>query len=325
MSRFMTMGLGAALLGLLPLAGCGSSTDAPAGPSSPAPETSEVDGFRDTWVDRGDHRIHVREQPGDGPAILLLHGFPDNHHLYDRLAPELRGRHVVVFDFLGWGQSDKPQDWDYTFDNQTGDLDAVITGLGLDEVLLVPHDASGPAAFNWAVDHPDRVAGIVALNTFYSLAPGTPPIPPEAIRLFSDPDFARLTEHFADSPEQFRWLYDWQVGGFIQSDEVREQFVPVLYQQFEDEPSTVEPFLELNADLIDAVAANTARHPELARFTPPVVFAFGEGDPYLSPELGEALAGLFPNGDARTIAGAGHFPQLDAPTDVADVILDATR
>ena len=40
---------------------------------------------------------------------MLLHGFPDNHHLYDRLV-RMTERHVVVFDFLGWAESDKPTD-----------------------------------------------------------------------------------------------------------------------------------------------------------------------------------------------------------------------
>jgi haloalkane dehalogenase len=230
---------------------------------------------------------------------------------------------VVVFDFLGWGESDKPADHDYTFANQVGDLDAVVTGLGLERLVLVPHDASGPAAFNWALDHRDRVGAIVALNTFYSLPPGSSPNPPEAIRLFSDPAFERLTRHFAESPEQFRWLYDFQVGGFIETPEIRAEFVPLLYRQFENEPSTLGPFLELNADLNAAVAANTERHSELETFPIPVRFAFGEYDTYLSPAHSRDLAALFPNAQATSITGAGHFPQLDAPEAVADQILTA--
>jgi haloalkane dehalogenase len=275
------------------------------------------------WVERGDFLLHVREQAGEGPTIVLMHGFPDNHHLYDRLVPRLAGRHVVVFDFLGWGESDKPADHDYTFANQVVDLDAVISGLRLRRVVLVPHDASGPAAINWALDHHEQVAAIVALNTFYSLVPGSAPSPPEAIRLFSDPAFERLTRHFEESPSQFRWLYDFQVGGFIQNPEIRAEFVPMVYRQFDDRPSTLAPFLALNADLNAAVLANTERHPELQRFPVPVRFAFGEHDPYLSPAHGQALAALFPRGEATTITGAGHFPQLDAPADVADQILTA--
>src|SRR6266511_6148010 len=221
---------------------------------------SDDGGFRDRFVQRGPYRLHVRERSGAGPAIVLMHGFPDNHHLYDRLVPHLRDRHVVVFDFLGWGESDKPSKYDYTFANQEGDLDAVVTGLGLDRVLLVVHDASGPAGINWALDHPQSVAGIVALNTFYSFVEGAPPSPPEAIRLFSDPNYARLTKHFAQSLREFRWLYDFQVGGFILNNDVRKKFVPLLYRQFKAKPSTLGPFLELNTDLNAAVVANTQRN-----------------------------------------------------------------
>jgi haloalkane dehalogenase len=277
--------------------------------------------FRSVSVERGPHRIHAREQLGDGPTIVLLHGYPDNHHLYDRLVPHLGGRHVVVFDFLGWGQSDKPTEHHYIFEHQTGDLDAVVKGLGLDRVVLVPHDASGPPAINWALDHPDQVAALVALNTFYCDIPGSPLNPPEAIRLFSDPNFARLTAHFAASPVAFRWLYDFQVGGFIQDDDVRREFVPLLYRQFEDQPSSIGPFLQLNADLIPAVLAATERTDELRRFPAPVRVAFGEDDPYLTAAYGKRLAALFPHGEATPIAGAAHFPQLDAPAAVARSIL----
>jgi haloalkane dehalogenase len=280
-------------------------------------------GFRDRWVERGLHRIHVRERDGEDPAIVLMHGFPDNHHLYDRLVPHLRGRHLVVFDFLGWGESDKPVDYDYTFANQVGDLDAVVNGLGLDGVVLVVHDASGPAGINWALDHPQSVGGIVALNTFYSLQPDAPPKPPEAIRLFSDPNYARLTEHFAESPREFRWLFDFQVGGFILNKDVRREFVPLLYRQFEAEPSTLQPFLALNRDLNAAVIANTERTPELGSLPVPVRFAFGERDQYLDPALARSLAGFFGRGEVTLIEGAGHFPQLDAPQETANAILTA--
>ena len=57
--------------------------------------------YSEHWVPRGAHRIYAREYPGEEPAIVLMHGFPDNLHLYDRLVPRLSSRRVVVFDFLG--------------------------------------------------------------------------------------------------------------------------------------------------------------------------------------------------------------------------------
>jgi haloalkane dehalogenase len=142
--------------------------------------------YQETVVRRDQHRIHVRDHPGAGPPIILMHGFPDNLHLYDRLVPHLSPpRRVVLFDFLGWGSSDKPSGYPYTTANQVGDVDAVITQLGLGQVLLVAHDASGPPAIDWALAQPERVAGLVLLNTYYCEMPTLRP--PEVIWLFATP------------------------------------------------------------------------------------------------------------------------------------------
>ena len=140
--------------------------------------------YQETLVQRDQHRIYVRDHPGAEPTIVVMHGFPDNLHLYDRLLPHLSPpRRVVAFDFLGWGNSDKPPGYPYTTDNQVGDLDAIITQLKLGPVVLVAHDASGPPAIDWALAHPERVEGLVLLNTYYCEMPTLRP--PEAIWLFS--------------------------------------------------------------------------------------------------------------------------------------------
>jgi pimeloyl-ACP methyl ester carboxylesterase len=129
-----------------------------------------------------------------------MHGFPDNAHLYDLLSPYLSPpRRVVLFDFLGWGGSDKPSGYPYTTDNQVGDLDAVITQLGLGQVVLVAHDASGPPAIDWALGHVERVAGLVLLNTYYCEMPTLRP--PEAIWLLRTRDQKRREACVADVRE----------------------------------------------------------------------------------------------------------------------------
>jgi pimeloyl-ACP methyl ester carboxylesterase len=98
------------------------------------------------------------------------------------------------------------------------------------------------------------------------------------------------------------------------------QFVPLLFRQFEDQPSSIGPFLQLNADVIPAVLAATERAAELRTFPAPVRAAFGEHDTYLSAAYGQRLAALCAHGEATPITGAAHFPQFDAPTDVARAI-----
>jgi haloalkane dehalogenase len=252
---------------------------------------------------------------------VLMHGFPDDLHLYDRLVPQLAGRRVVSFDFLGWGASDKPTGYPYTATNQIGDLDAVIQHLQLGSVVLVAHDASGPPAINWALDHPERVAALVLLNTYYARMPGLRP--PEAIRLFSTPlvrSVARpISRAFGDL--LFRRTYRWQVGRFFRDPEVREQFLPLLYRQFTASPSTHEAFFGLNRDLLPTVAAGTAALPRLRRFIRPVRIIFGAADPYLNTRVARRFHELFPTSELFLLPGARHYVQLDEPHQVARLIL----
>src|SRR5262245_16702096 len=130
--------------------------------------SEEVMSYNEPLVRLDQHRIYVREYDGEGPAVILMHGFPDNLRLYDRLVPHLSPpRRVITFDFLGWGASDKPAGYAYTVTNQVLDLDAVINQLKLKQVILVAHDASGPPAIDWALAQSEKVAGLVLLNTYY--------------------------------------------------------------------------------------------------------------------------------------------------------------
>jgi pimeloyl-ACP methyl ester carboxylesterase len=152
-----------------------------------------------------------------------MHGFPDNLHLYDRLYRYLSPpRRVVAFDFLGWGDSDKPPGFPYTATNQVVDLDAVITQLRLRQVVLVAHDASGPPAIDWALANSDRVAGLVLLNTYYCAMRTLRP--PEAIWLFSTPWVRSIAQPVSEMFGQwiFRRMYQWQVGKFFRDAEVRQ-------------------------------------------------------------------------------------------------------
>jgi Predicted hydrolases or acyltransferases (alpha/beta hydrolase superfamily) len=130
--------------------------------------------FIEHRVPRGRGSLYVRDFPGSGPAFVVLHGFPDNSHIYDDLIPHLvsAGRRTVAMDFLGFGASDKPEDALYSFEQQLGDLEAVVEALELEEIIPVGHDAGGPTAVNFALKHPDRTAAVTLMNAFYGDAPG---------------------------------------------------------------------------------------------------------------------------------------------------------
>jgi pimeloyl-ACP methyl ester carboxylesterase len=278
--------------------------------------------YHDIFVERHPHRIYARDYPGEEPAIILMHGFPDNLHLYDRLIPHLAPpRRVIAFDFLGWGASDKPPDYPYTASNQVGDLDAVIAHLRLQHVILVAHDASGPPAIDWALAQPQRVAGLVLLNTYYCAMATLRS--PEAIWLFSTPVVRNIARPVSAMFGHliFRRLYQWQVGRFFRDAEIRDQFVPLLYQQFDATPSARAAFFRLNEDLLPTIRSRTQLLPKLREFRRPVRIIFGDADPYLNAGVARRFRELLPGSELFLVPGARHFVQMDEPAQVARLIL----
>src|SRR5215471_16833267 len=253
-------------------------------------------------VPRGPYELHAEVSPGEGVPIVLMHGFPDNTHLYDRIMPHLAGRRPVArFDFLGWGESDKPSGYPYTAANQSGDLaavaDAVQDHFGAGRLVLVAHDASGPPAIDWALANPGRIEMLVLLNTYYHWTPALRR--PRAIALYSTPIVRTAARAMVRRwPELDRRLYAWQVGTFIQDPEIRELLVPQLYEQF----LPARPaFWRLNDDLLGTVLTRRRRIPQLRRFA-------------------RNFASLFPNSELHLLDDAGHFVQVDQPWQVADLI-----
>jgi haloalkane dehalogenase len=104
---------------------------------------------------------------GEGDPVLLLHGEPTWAFLYRKIIPELAGAHrCVAPDYFGFGRSDKPTDPGfYTYDRHTESIARFADELDLQNVTLVVQDWGGPIGFRFAVEHPERIARLVVLNT----------------------------------------------------------------------------------------------------------------------------------------------------------------
>jgi haloalkane dehalogenase len=275
--------------------------------------------YSEQLVSHQGSNIYVRHYAGTGPAFVLMHGFPDNLHIYDRLLPALHGRQVITFDFLGWGASDKPTDHAYTSKQQEGELHAVLDALQIDQVVPVAHDASGPVAINWALDHPQRVSSLVLLNTYYGQAPTLRF--PEFISLFADPAYAALTRAMAQNPAVAQWLLAWQGRQFGGDEQVQQSLLAIVGPQFAGTPSTFPPFIGLTSDLHATLQANTRRMAELKAFDRPVRIIFGAEDPYLNPGVARSLHEALPTSDLSLLPKKGHWPQLDGAPEVVQLLL----
>lgn len=295
-------------------------------------ETSDavLDTFAEHRVPHGEGSVYVRDYAGSGPAFLLLHGFPDNSHIYDDLIPHLvsAGRRTVTIDFLGFGSSDKPQGAQYSFPQQLGDLEAVVEALRLDKIVPVAHDAGGPAAVNFALRHPDRTAAVVLMNVFYGEAPGL--LVPELIELFSYKPLQPLARHFLSSPQQFAWLIEFQrellLGDAAPAAKSRYQELlgPLIDQNFRQQPSAARAFAQMTSQLLDEIAANTGRLVELRRSSVPFVLIWGKNDPYLHVSAAEFFRTQLQNGVLHALT-AGHWPQIDAAAEAAQIMIKQGR
>jgi haloalkane dehalogenase len=282
--------------------------------------------FTEHHVSRGRGNVYARDHDGTGPAFVLMHGFPDNLRIYDDLIPFLTaaGRRVVAFDFLGFGASDKPAGASYSFEQQLGDLSAVIQAFGLGKVVLVAHDSSGIAAINFAIEHPYKVASLCILNSAYDNSPLN--VWPEMIVLFADPALKALALAVAQSPAQFGWLLDWQRLKFAEplpADQKQhfEQFMaPLIADNFVLPPSSGPAFVQMGAQFYEELKRNGTRLPLVEALDLPVKVIWGEYDPYLGVAMGKERAGHFKNSSFHPLP-AGHWLQSDMPKQVAELML----
>lgn len=277
-------------------------------------------------IEHGEGRVYARDYAGEGPAFVMMHGFPDNLGIYEFLVPYLvdAGRRVVTFDFLGFGASDRLPKMNYSFAQQQGDLEHVVDGLGLEKFVPVAHDSSGDAAVNYAIDHPERVASMVILNSVYNEVQGVQV--PELIELFATKNLRKLTMAFAQKPEIMGFILNFQRALF--QDALTENHVqtyveflgPLIDQNFRSEPGAGPAFIQMTAQFFDAVERNTTRIGQVEALDMPVKIIWGEKDPYLSIAAANDYKSRFKNA-TLDLVDAGHWLQIDEAKQVSAIML----
>jgi pimeloyl-ACP methyl ester carboxylesterase len=283
-----------------------------------------LDGVEHRYVELGAGvTIHVADAgPADGPAVMLVHGFPENWWEWHELIPPLAadGYRVLCPDLRGAGWSSAPRSR-YTKIEMAEDLAGVLDSLGIGKVTLVAHDWGGPTAFIMMLRHPDKVAGFFGMNTvapwvrrdlsslrnmwrfWYQIPILLPVVGP---RLISNPDgrFVRL-------------LTRWVGGGFSVPEEDLRLYGDCMRQPGHAEASsrwyrsfqTREMLSWMRGEFDDA------------RVDVPVRWLSGTEDPVIIPDLLRGYGDRISDFEVELVEGVGHWIVEQRP----ELVLDRLR
>jgi haloalkane dehalogenase len=264
--------------------------------------------FEPHYVEQDGLRLHYVDE-GEGDPVLLLHGEPTWAFLYRKLIPPLAGvARVVAPDYLGFGRSDKPtRVEDYSYDLHYRSIERLADVLDLRGTTVVVQDWGGPIGLRLAVEHPERVARLVILNT--GIGAGRAPSP-EWLRFRA---FMRRV-----GPE----IVPGQLIRISAVTELADEVVEAYNAPFPTPESKagVLAFPELVPTELDhpSAAKMLEVRAALEGWKKPTLVLFSDSDPIFSPAAAERLASRIPGaGPAEIVASAGHFLQEEKGEEIA--------
>ncbi|HLL20846.1 MAG TPA: alpha/beta hydrolase [Kofleriaceae bacterium] len=280
--------------------GCADGRSAtPKTPSSAVP-ASVVEG---TTSSADGVRLHYRTAGRGEPTVVLVHCWGCDSDEWNGVLPSLAANHrVVALDLAGHGRSGKGRTA-WTVPSFAGDVRAVMDHVGINKAILVGHSMAGTIVVETAVEIPDRIAGVITMDTLLDVA--TPNDPKQLTRLFDGmrADFAKATE------ELVRIL----AGKNAESALVQR----IVTAALANDPAIAIPVLE-----------NNLRFPVREAFRKvkvPIISINSD----LVPTNVEGNRALAPQYEARILPGVGHWPMLEAPQRfepmVADAVADIAR
>jgi pimeloyl-ACP methyl ester carboxylesterase len=273
----------------------------------PASVAQWRDGGR--WVATPVGRVFVRSAPGDGPTILLLHGYPSSSFDYRQVVPHLAGRAWVTLDFLGFGLSDKPRPHRYSLLEQADIAQTVVAESTSDPVVLIAHDMGTSVCTELlARDLDGRLPfelqravltnGSVILHRA-SLRPAQKllrsPLGPILARLSNGSSFLRAfgrlfstTHPLSEEEGEAQWAL-WS-----HNDGHRIAHLLISY-------------------LDERVRYASRWHGAVRDWPKPLSFLWALDDPVATTNVLDGLRELRPAADVVELPGVGHYPQVEVP------------
>jgi pimeloyl-ACP methyl ester carboxylesterase len=258
-------------------------------------------------ADAGPLRVHVAEA-GEGPPLLLLHGWPQHFWCWRRVVPQLAGEfHLICPDLRGFGWTDAPG---RGYDSETFATDAValLDALELERVGVIGHDWGGFAGFLLALRHPDRVNALLAMSAPIPWPRPSPRLLAATWRTWYAWALAAIgREAVARRPGAVRLMLRHGTP-----DEVIDEREAEVYAERLREPARAEATQLLYRSYVRSVLALRERAYDGLRLTAPARLVVGRRDQAI-PEV--VLQGFEPHADDMTLelVDGGHFLPEEHP------------
>jgi len=273
------------------------------------------------FVDNDGVKIHYAAM-GDGPLVVMIHGFPDFWYSWRHQMDGLKGNYrVVAIDQRGYNQSDKPTgNENYAMPRMVSDIAAVIAHFGVDKATVVGHDWGGMVAWNVAFRRPELVERLVIMNL---------PHPNGLNREMTiNPDQRANSDYAqrfkAGSPTDPDIFFDGPMTPQTLSSWVTDPEVRVRYQEaFEhsDFDAMLAYYKQNYPDLPEFSDQAPPPNPHIPKPTMPVLIFHGLADTALDARgLNNTWEWIDAETTIVTIPGAGHFVQQDAAEKVTNTL-----
>ena len=269
----------------------------------------------ETLISRRGHRIAYRRR-GQGPTVLMLHGFPTWSYDYAEVATDLATDHdVITVDFLGYGASDKPNPYEYSVAESADVVEDLVAQLHLDSVCLVIHDYGGIVGQE-LIDRAQAgrlgftIDSLLVLNSgiVYSAYR-----PTRLQKLLILPVVGRLLAGRI-TPGRFRSALDAVRGSRLTDTEFDDLWYGVARQGGH---KLAHLHIRYNAER----AAHHGRWEKaLADWDGPLHLVWGLDDPVSGRHVLEQAIAILPHAEVTELQGVGHFPQSEAPQTVAAAV-----
>ncbi len=247
---------------------------------------------------------------GAGPPVVLVHGIPSSSYLWRDVIGPLGARFTVIApDLLGYGDSDKRLDADFSVEAQARHLVALMESLNVPRVSLVGHDIGGGIAQLIAAEEPKRVARLVLID---SVVDTSWPVP--LIARLKDPTWDQIMVDL-DLHKGFR---EGLEAGIVTPGLVTDELVEEYVRPFADPPGR-------RAYLRAARALNnrdlTSRSSEIREIRAPTLILWGANDQFQELKWAEHLQQMLPHAVLQVVDPGGHFLPLDRPDAVTAALL----